>query len=69
MLDKVINNYLFYFKYPNSIFIVEGCKNFKVKGYYACHPSDTCRGVVKFMQNILTYRKQQMNLEKIGLRI
>ena len=31
--------------YPNSIFIVEGCSHCKKKGYYACHPSDSCKGV------------------------
>ena len=31
--------------YPNSIFIVEGCSHCKNKGYYACHPSDSCKGV------------------------
>ena len=31
--------------YPNSIFIVEGCKDCKNKGYYACHSSDNCKGI------------------------
>ena len=31
--------------YPNSIFILEGCSHCKKKGYYACHPSDSCKGV------------------------
>ena len=31
--------------YPNSIFIVEGCSHCKKKGYYACHPSNFCKGI------------------------
>ena len=31
--------------YPNSIFIVEGCSHCKKKGYYACHPSNSCKGI------------------------
>ena len=31
--------------YPNSIFIVEGCTHCKENKYYACHPSNNCKGV------------------------
>ena len=31
--------------YPDSILVVEGCKDCKNKGYFACHSSDNCKGI------------------------
>ena len=43
--------------YPNSIFIVEGCRHCKNKGYYACHPSESCKGVDQIYADYVKMQK------------
>ena len=43
--------------YPNSIFIVEGCRHCKNKGYYACHPSTSCKGVDQIYADYVKMQK------------
>ena len=43
--------------YPNSIFIVEGCSHCKNNGYYACHPSDSCKGVDQIYADYFVMQK------------